>query len=278
MEKHLVFDLDNTIPNGAPVFTQSARNEDVPLHEHSYIEFFYVFDGKGVQELNGKEKVLQRGEAYLLTLGDAHKFHKTIDGLFLRRDILISTSFFEETCNFLSPSLFLDISNDKYSKHLVLSSEEISSIESYVPFLFLDPDSREYLFAAKMLVTYLINLMIAYDLRQSSTNIPDWLSSLATRLSTYDNFKVELSELIKDLPFTPDYIRRMFKKHFHMTMTDYFNKQKINYAYFLLKKTDVSIEDICDAIGFLNVSYFFKLFKNTMYTTPNKIRKEAKGK
>lgn len=276
MKNHLVFDLDNTIPNGAPVFTQSARNEDVPLHEHSYIEFFYVFDGKGVQELNGKERILQRGEAYLLTLGDVHKFYKTIDGLFLRRDILISTSFFQETCDFFSPDLFTDISAGKYSKQLVLSSEEISSIESYVPFLFLDPDSKKYLFAARMLVTYLINLMIAYDLRQSSTDIPDWLSNLATRLSTYDNFKVELSYLIKDLPFTPDYIRRMFKKHFQMTMTDYFNKQKINYAYFLLKKTDVSVEDICDAIGFLNVSYFYKLFKNVMHTTPSKIRKEEK--
>lgn len=172
----------------------------------------------------------------------------------------------------------MDISAGKYFKQLVLSSEEISSIESYVPFLFLDPDSKEYLFAARMLVSYLINLLIAYDLRQSSTNIPDWLSNLATRLSTYDNFKVELSDLIKDLPFTPDYIRRMFKKHFHMTMTDYFNKQKINYAYFLLKKTDVSIEEICESIGFLNVSYFYKLFKNTMYTTPSKIRKEAKAK
>ncbi len=270
----LVLNLENTVLNGAPVFTQSARNEDVPLHAHTYIEFFYVFDGHGEEELNGEKRHLVRGDGCLLLLDDKHKFYETKNDVFFRRDILISTSFFKEACNFFSPSLYEDISNGKYSREITLSSEDISSIENYVPSLFLDPNSKEYLLAAKLITTSLINLVVSYNFKKASPNVPEWLSNLATRLSTYDNFKYELSELIEDLAYTPDYIRRMFKKYFGMTMTDFFNQQKINYAYFLLKKTDVSIEEICENIGFDNISYFYKLFKNIMHVTPNRIRKE----
>ena len=95
----LVFDVGLTTQNNAPVFTQSARNEDVPLHRHSYIEFFYVFDGTGTQYLNDERKLLHRGDAYLLTPSDVHRFDKTQNGVFLRRDILIEKSYLTTNCS-----------------------------------------------------------------------------------------------------------------------------------------------------------------------------------
>ncbi len=268
------FDLITTARNGAPVFTQSIKNENVPFHRHSYIEFFYVFDGGGEQVLNGKSSHIDSGHACLLNLTDIHRFAKNEDGPFMRRDVLIATSFFKQACDSLSPTLFDEILGEGYTREIVLTSEEIYSIESYVPFLFLEPDDSSYLFHARALTAYLINLVIAYNLKQSSNAIPSWLSNLATRLSSYANFHFDCRELIQDIPFTPDYIRRLFKKHFGMTMTDYFNKQKINYAYFLLKKTDLSIEEICEQIGFANIPYFYNLFKKIIHLTPSKVRKE----
>ncbi len=273
-EAPYVFDLITSAPNGAPVFTQSIKNENVPPHRHSYIEFFYVFDGGGTQILNGAESHIESGHACLLSLNDVHRFLKNENGPFMRRDILISTAFFKGVCDSLSKTLFDDIQGSEYVREIVLSSEEIYTIESYVPYLFLEPDDEDYLFHAKALTSYLINLIITYNLKQKRTAIPSWLSNLATRLSSYGNFRTDCSELIQDIAFTPDYIRRMFKKCFGMTMTDYFNRQKINYAYFLLKKTNYSIEVICEQIGFTNIPYFYKLFKKIIHITPSKVRKE----
>ncbi len=273
----MVLGLKCTVQNEAPVFTQSAKNERVPLHRHTYIEIFYVYDGVGVEEFNGERVQLKRGDARLLIPSDVHGFYKRDEGPFLRRDILISTSFFKGVCDFFSPSLFQDITSDKYNRKIRFSSEEIYSIESLAPSLFLNPNTKEYALAAKMLVTYLVNLLVSYNLKESSPAIPNWLNNIATRLSTSDNFKYDCSELIKDIAFTPDYIRRSFKKAFHMTMTDYYNKQKINYANYLLQRTDYTIEEICDFVGYTNLSYFYKLFLKTTGVTPSKARNAKKN-
>ena len=118
----LIFDMSLTTQNNAPVFTQSARNENVPLHKHSYIEFFYVYDGSGTHYLNGKTSTLNRGDGYLLMPSDVHGFDKTVNGVFLRRDIIIETSFFKEVCDFFDSSLFEKLLDGKTPEKFTLSS------------------------------------------------------------------------------------------------------------------------------------------------------------
>lgn len=269
----LIFDMSLTAQNNAPVFTQSARNENVPLHKHSYIEFFYVYDGSGTHHLNGEASTLNRGDGYLLMPSDVHGFDKTIDGVFLRRDIIIETSFFKEVCNFFDPSFFHKLLDGETPEKFKLSSEQISTIETFAPTLFFNPALNEYKLAAKTTVTFLINLLMLKHTK-SPAHFPDWLSNLLTRLNTFSCFQTDLSELIGDFAYNADYMRRLFKKHVGMTMTDYFNKQKMNYAYYLVKNSDKSVEEICEAVGIGATSYFHKLFKSAFHTTPKQLRGE----
>ena len=267
----LVFDVGLTTQNNAPVFTQSARNEDVPLHRHSYIEFFYVFDGTGTQYLNDERKLLHRGDAYLLTPSDVHGFDKTQNGVFLRRDILIEKSYFKQVCDFFDDKLFDKILACELAKVFTLSSEQISTMETYAPSLFLSPDCAEYKLAAKALTTFLVNIIMLQQM-QTHTDMPNWLNNLLTRLSTRDNFQSDIAELTADFAYNADYMRRLFKRYIGMTMTDYFNKQKMNYAYSMLQNGNQTVEEICEAVGIANMSYFHKLFKDTFHTTPKHVR------
>ncbi len=274
-ENLLTLNMEGTAKYKVPIFTQSPRNENVPLHKHTYIEFFYVFDGEGIHELNHVEKKLYRGNACLLLFEDIHKFYKTDDGVFLRRDILVDPAFFKEACDFYSSTLYDEIMKKKYNNEFTLSNEQISNFELFAPFLFLSPESDEYKFASKFIMSVLLNALISAKAKKRKNNAPAWLNNLLTRLNLVSNFGYDISSLIKDLPYSDDYIRRQFKKYYKMTMTEYFNDQKINYSYFLLKNTDMTIEKICETIGFSNISHFYKLFKNKHNTTPMNIRNQA---
>lgn len=107
---------------------------------------------------------------------------------------------------------------------------------------------------------------------QTHTDMPNWLNNLLTRLSTRDNFQSDIAELTADFAYNADYMRRLFKRYVGMTMTDYFNKQKMNYAYSMLQNGNQTVEEICEAVGIANMPYFHKLFKDTFHTTPKQVR------
>ena len=45
----------------------------------------------------------------------------------------------------------------------------------------------------------------------------------------------------------------------------------------LLCQEDISVADLCGKVGYGNVSYFIKLFREITGVTPAKYRKQAKG-
>lgn len=270
--KPMVLDIGLTTPYNVPVCTQSARNENVPMHSHSYIEFFYVFGGGGTHYINGQTQYIQHGDAFLLLPSDVHGFEQTKNGVFLRRDILIESDYFKTVCDFFAPKMYQNILNGNYPLRLVLSGEQIGCIETYVPGLFTNPSMESYSLSAKALTTYLINVMLENDMKNSS-DFPHWLNNLITRLSTCDNFQTDLSELTADFFYNPDYMRRLFKKLVGMTMTDYFNKQKMNYAYSLFQSTNATVQEVCETVGIANIAYFYRLFKETFHETPKSVRK-----
>ena len=98
------------------------------------------------------------------------------------------------------------------------------------------------------------------------------LYSAQSGLRNNDGAYVSIAELTADFAYNADYMRRLFKRYVGMTMTDYFNKQKMNYAYSMLQNGNQTVEEICEAVGIANMPYFHKLFKDTFHTTPKQVR------
>lgn len=244
--------------------------ESVKYHNHDFIEFFYVLSGSCNHNLNGKTSEISIGNAFLLLPNDFHQFtqHKDCKN-FLHRDILITSDYFREYCNLYSSTLYDDLLCGNLSKSFQLSTEQIRKIEQLVSFVLVNHDPL----ATKTLLFYIINnVLFSYF---KSTNTPStWITHLISQLNAPESLIVPLSDFIKNLPYSHEYICREFKKTLGMTMTDYFNKQKMEYALVLLQTTNHSIEQIAEAVGINNIAYFYQLFKRHYGTTPSKKRKK----
>lgn len=74
-----------------------------------------------------------------------------------------------------------------------------------------------------------------------------------------------------------DYMCRSFKKEFGVSMMTYLNQVRMDKAKGLLLNTNMTYQEIADAVGIFDSKYFARQFKHETNQTPAEYRKQAWG-
>ena len=85
--------------------------------------------------------------------------------------------------------------------------------------------------------------------------------------------KIDLEQVAEIVHMAPASLCRFFKSSTGLTVFEYLNKIKINYACQLLLNTDLNIMDVSFDCGFNNLSHFNKQFIKFMGKTPSQFRR-----
>jgi len=89
--------------------------------------------------------------------------------------------------------------------------------------------------------------------------------------------EVNLEKMAKLVNMAEGSLCRFFKDNMGITLFEYLNKLKTDFACKLLMNPDLSILDVCFDSGFNNLSHFNKQFRKTTGVTPKEYRKRFKG-
>ncbi|ETT63675.1 AraC family transcriptional regulator [Paenibacillus sp. FSL R7-277] len=85
--------------------------------------------------------------------------------------------------------------------------------------------------------------------------------------------KVGMEEMAKRLGLNPTHFSRLFRLETGLTFIEYVTRVKMEHARDLLNQTNLTIVEIAEQLGYDNVSYFIKLFRNFSGMTPAEFRK-----
>lgn len=248
-------------------FSQVKHFEPTLLHRHDFFEFFYVSAGKCVHLYNGKKILLSPGDAVFLTPRDEHTFMKNNDVPLTRRDILFSLDYFKGVCDLVSPLLYSQIMEKKTALSFHLTNEQMATFENQTLAITLAADKEIAAMMTKSLACHILNNVIFSTYHTNTT--PNWILTLISYFTDPAYFQFSLMALTDRFHLSKSYMSRKFKDYTNMTMTDYFNDQKITYAHTLLTSTTFSVEEICNLSGINNPSYFYRLFKRKYKKTPH---------
>jgi AraC-like DNA-binding protein len=86
---------------------------------------------------------------------------------------------------------------------------------------------------------------------------------------------VFLDDVAAALHLSKFYVSRIFQQETGSSITDYLTARRIKQACRLLQTTSLPVERIGIEIGYPNVSYFIRLFKHVVGTTPLKYKKNS---
>lgn len=242
------------------------------LHNHSFIEFFYVLSGKCNHYLNGETYAISSGDACLLTPNDKHQYIEC-GTPFIHRDIIFKLDYFKNICNLYSNNLYDKLMNNKFNKRLKLTNNQLTELEALIQSIE-DKSKDDTDMLTCYICTYILNAYLENNIPKKTSARPCWIEQLLSLLSTPENFKTDQKALIEVFPYSQSHICRTFKSLIGKTITDYFNEQKMKYAYSMLTSSSYSIEQICEQLNINNVSYFYRLFKKQFNTSPRAISKK----
>lgn len=95
-----------------------------------------------------------------------------------------------------------------------------------------------------------------------------------------ENYDKDLNlRMISDYVFlSPNYLCKLFKKEMNMTVVKYINLVRINRSRILLEKSEQSIEEVSVRVGFDEVSYFSKVFRDETGISPGRYRQLHRNK
>lgn len=267
-----------------------SENIDI-LHQNNSFELMYVLSGTAINKIEDKEYFYQAGQGCLFNRQIAHgEIIKNGQVLFLNfsqkllEDLLsplkeskvVQGQIFQFLLNDLegkenwkrsyiefSPSAPL---NDKIFHHL-LDAIQLELATSKI--------GAEY-FQKGLILRILTELENPNCFQAKPVNIDlgkeEYLVSRLISLIEAHYGDITRKKIEKLLHYNSEYLNRLLKKHCNMTIINYAKVVRIKRAKQLLCKTDLTVAEIADSLGFSSENYFYHYFKNETQLSPKQYR------
>lgn len=263
---------------------RSTRNVayNMVKHWHSEVEIQYFLAGSRNFFISNQNYKVTAGSLVIIDTEQVHNT-STDDEAFHDRILL---SF--ELEHFLKPLASLDIDLNRFftEYHGVLQIPEVD--REYVEQLFNEIASevaqKNYLYKALVqarlaeLIVYLVRLKLSGSKDKSLIETNPNRTELVNQVANYivENYDTvgSLDELAKLYYLDKSYLSRQFKKVTGFNVTEFINIQRIMQAQRLLEDTQLSVSEIAERCGYDNLTYFNRVFKRYVETSPLKFRKK----
>ena len=240
----------------------SIVTHHVQRHSHAGWELVYCTGGSGTFVFDREELPYKEGDIVVIP---PNLPHKNISGegftnIFLNMD--------DCSLTLRSPVLLHDDSNT-----FVLQA--FTAV--YHHFCSPGEEHRPLLAAYGNLIVAYLNLYLESP---KKSRVVEWIESVIIENYTDSNF--ELDQALRQLPFSYDYLRRLFKKEMGITPHQYLTEKRLQAAANRLRemrRTGNNIAEISRLCGFREPLYFSRMFKKKYGVSPSYyLQAEEKGK
>jgi len=284
-DRKFIIDSNKLLPNGELInIRKHTRFINFPSHNHNYIEFNYVYEGKFTQIIDNKKITLQKGELIFLNQYITHEIEASSEDDIII-NFIIRPEFFDYIITlldneniiskFLLTTLYTDYDEGEYLYFKVSERKDIQDLVEKIITELYTPSIM-----SKATIKLLVGLLLV-ELVKNSQDIEIYSVDNYEKLLIIQSLKYieefynkatlfELSEKLNQ----PDYkLSKLIKKHTKMNFKELLQEKKLSKAIELIKSTNYSIVEIIELVGYENPTYFYKIFKEKFGMTPREYRK-----
>ena len=253
-----------------------------PFHVHQNLELYFCISEHADYVINGSYYALQPGDIIVIDPGKVHKVVIRKPHQYERFYIVFPTnSFPEHTADPLAPLLHLTSGE---SARLRLPPEVWESVRALL-YETLEICREDLVEPSPLIQTkvYANTLQILCTVSENATFIQtaegqigggELATPLADVMLYIDkNLKTisSVKEIADAIHVSPSYLSALFRKHMGVPLVFYLQSLKMSIAKQMLEE-GYSVADACRETGYTDCSYFIRVFKRHIGTTPLQYR------
>ncbi|MBQ4504832.1 MAG: AraC family transcriptional regulator [Firmicutes bacterium] len=237
-------------------------------HTHDFFHLAYVHSGQLIFQAGGQDYPLSTGSVILISPGTIHGVPKDAHNLCIQ---------FEVFFRILDPELKSLLENKTV---LTLHNAfHLESLFSYILMYYGSVDPLCSSCADSFLCTILLSFLA--DTPSSKGNSGTYVDSsqysplvqqIIHHVEKDSNEKYVLSTLSDSLGFNKNYLCTAFRRETGITISEYINYHRLRRIMSILQYTnynkDFPIHELVDQFGYVNTSYFNRVFKKYTGMTP----------
>lgn len=268
-------------------FIKHNRFAPVHSHKHKFIEMSYVYSGKINEVVNGNPISLKKGDLIILDTNVIHSVDMTgpndIMLNFLINKEYFNNSFFNQLdsenamADFLLHALY---ESHKYNTYLIFNTKENEFIHNIICKLaeeLITPNLNSTAITDSCIIILFSELLRLYDAQEKTKdNNLTKQAKISIDIANYisSNYEtITLTSAAEHFHFTPNYFSNLVKKYTGKNFKELILDEKLKKSSYLLRNTNLTIEEIMEKAGISNLQFFYKKFKNHYGVTPHKYRK-----
>lgn len=252
-----------------------------PEHTHNYVEVVYMCRGETTHIVNGNTIHLRQGELLFMNQGATHEIYRAE-----RDDIAVNfivlPHFFagvlkdigeEETPlrRFLVECL---CGYDDGTGYLHFQVNNVISVQNLIEnlLLVLMQEGQQKRKKSQLIMTLLF-LQLMECTQQLKT--ADCEQEMVFKILSYvesDYAHGSLTELADILHYDICTLSREIKRRTGKTYTQLVQEKRLAQAAFLLRNTDRNVDHIANAVGYENIGYFHRIFRDNYGVSPKEYR------
>jgi len=249
-------------------------------HFHDSYEMYYLLSGERYYFIKDRTYHIMKGNLVLINRYD---LHRTLDA---------NIPSWERILINFRPEFLMPENTDRL-KRLVSVFNTGSSVLSFtvkgqtaiedILFKLLGEADNTNTSFEEMLAAYLIQLLVFISryIRQntlSADSCANYIHKKAIPIVQYINSHymetLSLNTLAKLFYMSPYYLCKVFKEATGFTCIEYLNQVRVKEAQTLLRRSDSSVTEVSEKVGFGSVSQFGRVFKEISGVSPLKYRKK----
>jgi AraC family cel operon transcriptional repressor len=248
----------------------------ISLHTHDFAEVFWIENGNGWHELNGRTEVIASGALVFIRPEDQHGFHCNSSG----------TPF--TIANFALPAKTAVAWQQRWADYGLprppwsgglsparwnLSTEQLSTLGIIARELADTPITAlagdRFLSA---LVHEIHRQVVPSHVRADT---PDWLVRAIIGMREATNMVAGIKAFFRLAGRSHEHVARVCRQHTGLTPTGLITQIRLDHARRLLERTDLSVLDVALSSGFTNMSLFHRRFRTVTSLTPLRYRQKC---
>lgn len=254
----------------------------IPWHFHDEMEMIYVKDGE-LDVYAGQTCIhLCPGDGLFINSGVLHQVIQTSKDTCIAFSFLISKNLFGAEGSVYDKRYITPLITNHNLPYMVLGKETASCIES--AYMACHEESFGYEIIAreqlmKVCLTILKEANIS-TLSYSKSRYPEdeRIKQMMNYLKTHYDEPITLKDLAHHVNISEREVQRCFKRNIKETPMQILMKYRLMKACELLGTTTFNVTDIAAQCGFMDASYFAKIFKRMFHMTALAYRKMMQGK